>query len=409
MALLMNVAAAAATTSCPSGLTLVDSFERAGARWDVCEDLEKPSGALALLPAAGGPGEWFHKSYELYGSGPFGSDDEYYLNLTKQAAVADKTDILAIQLLGDPAGVTWESVAAAVPPIRRAGVRTFVGSRGSVADTTFSDAGEDAAGYGFPPALSYVFNLTNMAEGGSPIEDGAQYINSSRMADGLVGDHLPIPIFYYPVVADSPYLPPSARGQNRSRYWTMIASASPDMKGSREQTVWFRFSQVECAGPELAPPCSLVGQPQYWDTYWWTRVPGGGATNRTGPVNASSAGGFYASLLENRRWWERELAAEGMMELSLPPGASTNGTRLWTQAIHHMVRGMITWHDSWHPRSATEHASCLSYSPPPLLLSAHVGCLSRLPRLPATACCLATASPCRMASRTRSPRPRWPR
>ena len=45
-------------------------------------------------------------------------------------------------------GITWDLVANAVPPIRAAGgVRAFVGSRSSVADTTFNDEGEDAAGY----------------------------------------------------------------------------------------------------------------------------------------------------------------------------------------------------------------------------------------------------------------------
>merc|ERR1711960_96766 len=90
--------------------------------------------------------------------------------------------------------VSWEAVASAIPPIRMTGgARTFVGSRGSSVDTTFSDAGEDAAGYGFPPALGYVFNLTNKAEGGSFLSAGrgAKYINSSGMAEGLVGGELP--------------------------------------------------------------------------------------------------------------------------------------------------------------------------------------------------------------------------
>ena len=345
---------AAAGSACPPGLTLIDGYEHAGGRTDVCEDLQRPGGALALLRDSSGRGiEWFHKSYEVFGSGPGGSDDNYYLNLTKQAAVADTTDVLAVQLLSDAAGITWEKVADAVPPIRRAGVRTFVGSRGSVADTTFDDAGEDAAGYGFPPPLSYVFNLSNIAEGGSPIMDGSQYINSSLMADGLVGDYLPIVVFYFPVRPDSPYLPPAARG-NRSRYWTMIASASPDMGGSREQTVWFRFTQIECdkgvGVSGVGAMCRLVGEPQYWDTYWWSRIPGGAPPNRTGPLSAASASGFYTSLLENRQWWQRELAAEGMMELRLPMSAGTNGTWLWMQAVHHILRGMITWHDTWGPR-----------------------------------------------------------
>jgi hypothetical protein len=138
---------------CPAGLTVVESFTSDGVAWVACEDLQRPGGAIALVSsAAPSQVEWFSKGYEVYGSAPSGSDDDYYLNLTKAAATADKTDILAINLLGSNySGITWELVASAVPPIRKAGVRAVVGSRGSVADTTFSDAGEDAAGYGFPP------------------------------------------------------------------------------------------------------------------------------------------------------------------------------------------------------------------------------------------------------------------
>ena len=341
--------ATAAAIDCPGSTSLVDLFNLNGTRWAACEDLQVPGGALALVSSSGTT-EWFHKSYETYGSAPLGSEDaSYYLNLTKKAAVEDKTDVLAVRLLATEEGLTWSRVASVVPPIRHAGVRTFVGSRGSVADTSFTDAGEDAAGYGFPPPISFVFNLTNLAEGGKPIGDPAQYVNSSRMAEGLVGDFLPIVIFYFPLVTDSPYLP-NGTAANWGRYWTMIASPEPDMRGSREQRVWFRFVQLECAGAALEPPCALVGKPQHWDTYWWSNSPGGGATNTTGPSTPAAAGGFYGSLLANRRWWAAELAAEGMMHLALPSPASTNGTWLATQMVHNLVRGMITWHDTWGPR-----------------------------------------------------------
>ena len=148
-----------ATDPCPSPLTLLETFEHRGEAWAACEDLQTPDGALALVPSTGGKTEWFHKGHHVYGSA---SDDDYYLNLTKRAAVANKTDVLAVKLLS--MDVTWVRVASAVPPIRKAGVRTFVGSRGSVADTTFNDAGEDAAGYGFPPPLAFVFNQTWAAD-----------------------------------------------------------------------------------------------------------------------------------------------------------------------------------------------------------------------------------------------------
>ena len=140
--------------------------------------------------------------------------------------------------------VSWELVESAIPPIKQAGVRTFVGSRGSSVDTTFSDSGEDAAGYGFPAAVDYVFNLTNEAEGGTFIAAGrgesANYLNTSGMAEGLVGGELPVVVFYYPVLppcnATGGGAPPDSAGKPNaactsnlpagttgSRYWTMVS------------------------------------------------------------------------------------------------------------------------------------------------------------------------------------------
>ena len=59
-----------------------------------------------------------------------------------------------------------------ISPIKQDGVRTFAGSRGSSVDTTFSDSGENVAGYCFPMVVDYVFNLTNEAEGGTSIAVG---------------------------------------------------------------------------------------------------------------------------------------------------------------------------------------------------------------------------------------------
>ena len=46
----------------------------------------------------------------------------------------------------------------------------------------------------------------------------------------------------------------------------MVANPTPDMAGSREQGVWFRFVQIECTGLEMAPLCKQIGAAQYWDT-----------------------------------------------------------------------------------------------------------------------------------------------
>ena len=157
-----------------------------------------------------GETQWFSKGHSVFGSA---NDDDFYLNLTKKAVVGAKADVLAVKLLSADADypfVTWERVAGALPPIRHSGgVRAFVGSRGSSVDTTFSDEGEDAAGYGFPPALAYVFNESNQAEGGAPIMDGHRYLNYSALAEGLVGDALPVVVFYLPVLPDSPCAPGS--------------------------------------------------------------------------------------------------------------------------------------------------------------------------------------------------------
>jgi hypothetical protein len=322
--------AAHAGAACPAGTTLVDTFtDSSGASWSACEDLQQPGGTIALVPREGAI-EWFEKGHERYAD-PSAVEAQYYfpaLGLNKTAVMHDPADVLGQTILSKNfTHVSWELVASAIPPIKQAGVRTFVGSRGSSVDTTFSDSGEDAAGYGFPAAVNYVFNLTNEAEGGTFIAPGrgesSNYLNTSGMAEGLVGGELPIAVFYYPVLppcnatgagapADSVGKPKGPActnvlpaGSTGSRYWTMVAAGTPDMKGSREQGVWFRYQQVQCAGEDMAPPCKLVGTPQYWDTFWWSRTPGGGNTELTGPVNASlpNATGFYNTLLENRRWW----------------------------------------------------------------------------------------------------------
>ena len=128
------------------------------------------------------------------------------------------------------------------------------------------------------------------------------------MADGLVGDSIePNLILYFPVVATN------ATAGRSSEYWTMIASPVPDMQGSREQSVWFRFQRLRCVGTDrMRGDCALVGRPQYWDTFWWSRHPDGN-TGATGPSQAASPSGFYNNLLAVRRYWQKELKAEGII------------------------------------------------------------------------------------------------
>ena len=44
-----------------------------------------------------------------------------------------------------------------------------------------------------------------------------------------------------------------------------------------------------------------------------------------------NASGFYGNMLAVKRFWDTDLEAEGMMELSLPATKLNNGTWLTTQ------------------------------------------------------------------------------
>ena len=118
----------------------------------------------------------------------------------------------------------------------------------------------------------------------------------TEASEGLIGGPLPVARFVFPIV-------------NGTRFVELIAAGVPDMRGSREQSVWFRYTVLECAGKNMAPPCSVQGKPAYFDTYWWS----GEQAGTRGPQHAASASGFYANLLEVRRWWRVELAKEGSL------------------------------------------------------------------------------------------------
>ena len=259
----------------------------------------------------------------------------------------------------------WSDVERAVPPIRKSGqgghsdnweacqgVRSFVGSRSSSNDATFSDFGEDCSHNGFPSALGTlapgysVVNWTAVHTGEGAIADWTKYINFTAVADGLVGGTLPILALYFPVLTQNPY-----HTLGGARYWTMIAAPVPDGGGKREQDVWFRFAQVDCdrAGPDgYGVGASCTAKTQTWETYWYTRNPGK-ADDAFGPEVSASDAGFYANLLAVHRYWNATLAAEGMMALTLPEAAGTNGTWLQQQATHSLVRSMISRRDTWHP------------------------------------------------------------
>ena len=129
----------------------------------------------------------------------------------------------------------------------------------------------------------------------------------------------------------------------------MVVAGVPDMQGAREQSVWLRFQQIECSEREYRGTCTRRGKSIFFDTYWWTHAPDGD-TPLTGPEQPASAAGFYSNLVAVRAWWDAELAAEGMMAVSLPSPKSTNGTFLTMQARASIIRQMLTRQQKWGPR-----------------------------------------------------------
>ena len=213
--------AAAATTECPTGATLLATFTAEGSEWTACEDLQTPDGVITLVPATGAPPVLLPKSHHPYMPAP---DSDYYLGIAKDVVAKSQRDELGEKLLqgGSP---TWAEVEAAVPPIRRSGgggawctncdgLRTFVGSRSSSTDATLSDLGHDCSWVGMPSVQSYVMNLTIMHEGEPPFADFKQYVNTSAVADGLVGGVKPVVVLYFPLVNGSSRLQP---GEVRER------------------------------------------------------------------------------------------------------------------------------------------------------------------------------------------------
>jgi hypothetical protein len=397
MALIPFFLTAVAAAGCPEGHTVVEpSFNAEGKVWTACEDLTHPGGDILLIPV-GGEVVRLPKSFEPYAPAP---DSEYYLGMNKTVVLKSKWDMMGQQILhgcspserlsgSDFCEPTWAQIERAVPVIRysrgnrdargggrqewmcspygtETGVRTFVGSRSSSVDAAFSDHADDCTDNGFPRPQTYVMNLTAIAEGEPAIKDFITYVNFSSMAEGLVGVVQPNVIFYFPILKQN------FSGWKGSRYWSMIASPVPDMEGGREQSVWFRFQQIICDGggmdsasPSISYPgkvrgrnpeddndesCRLQGLPQYYDTYWYSNSPGNITDRWIRPDARANASGYYGNMLAVKRFWDQTLEAEGMMQLSLPSTSKNNGTWLVNQAVHSIVRSMISRVDTWHGR-----------------------------------------------------------
>ena len=205
------------------------------------------------------------------------------------------------------------------------GVHTFVGSRSSSAEISFDSLGSDVGNEGHPSMNQF---LGKYQRSDAIFKDA---LNITGELEGLWGGFLPIISYYFPRVAGG--------------YIEFTAVPKPDMQGSMEQDAFFRVQRTAANGTVL--------NAKYFDNYAYTagafqspsQVPASGE-----PPNSIVANDFFATLLEQRKWWEEELANEGILGLSVPSDTGTDGTRLHHMAIHGIIRDMITRRNTFHPK-----------------------------------------------------------
>ena len=116
----------------------------------------------------------------------------------------------------------------------------------------------------------------------------------------------------------------------------MTAVPKAENDGNHEQAVFFRFQRVVRESP--GGPLSL-GKSIYFETYQYV----------AGAFTAEPEH-FFDALQEQRDYWDRTWAAEGIMRVQLPSVPGTDGKVLLDQAKHGFVRDMITRTELWWPR-----------------------------------------------------------
>lgn len=111
------------------------------------------------------------------------------------------------------------------------------------------------------------------------------------------------------------------------------------------QDAFFRVQRIDANGTVLSS--------QYYDNYVYTagafqspaQVPASGE-----PPNSVVANDFYAAILEQQQWWQDELSAEGVAQMSLPADGGTDGPTMAKQATHSIIRDMITRRARFFPK-----------------------------------------------------------
>jgi len=199
-----------------------------------------------------------------------------YLGHGLQEVINSDSDLLADEILARPGDPDYDTIASAIPPIRKISTYSFVGT----------NATWDKVGFGYG--------------GRTPDFDPAPYYppigkirEQGQVLDGLVGGYLPILRFVYPESAD---------------VWTeMIAFAPLRMSSGndRVQPVWYRLVHVENGS---------VKWTRYIDSY-----------HPFPPRTAYDAKVFYQDLIDLKTGWQK-LLAEGM-KIDVPDDRVENMAR----------------------------------------------------------------------------------
>jgi hypothetical protein len=391
--------------ACPRGATLMASTEN----WTVCEDLSSRTGAVTFFTADGAELASLGKTAApMYGCGNRTDDSRCYLGHQLQDVLGNHTDVLGDALLRKAKAasrdVTLEEVMAAVPPLVYNGgfnlrdpvncggsgnagrckayslggnVHTFTSSRGSSVVANFDALGTSTLQMNYPDMNQWPAKYSRSS---AVFKDPTI---PERTREGLWGGHLPIVTYHFALGNSTHYSgnckPPQKPcqahpkrccgpsdddgthtqqgtemvGANGWVEWTAVPV--PDMEGNLEQDLFFRVIKVR--------PDGTVADVRYFNTYGMrgidlpgldpsvndnATVPGMGH-----PVGSKTAGQFYATVLEQQRYWDQTFAAEspvGMAKLNLP---TAEGKLLRDQAVHSLVRDMISKYNTWFPNYGT--------------------------------------------------------
>ena len=119
------------------------------------------------------------------------------------------------------------------------------------------------------------------------------------MAEGLVGDHLPIVVFYFPVVPGSPYLPAGARGRPGT---AARASAERSAYSHGSLATWKRHARSRHSLSLNVFGCPLRSQPSWYVV--GARTGGEGFGGISLFVVPADAPGFSRTAITNKMgWW----------------------------------------------------------------------------------------------------------